>query len=169
MSETKLPAGWLETAASDGGVDLHLSTSGRPFLVVGAAALLVFTAWNAISRWAVLSSSAAEVRFAIITVLTLFVLWCAFGDEVWHIDHNRVEHRIGLGPMRFKRCIQDAELQIIERSGTNFSTPYYRLYAVMEGKQQFLFQRKLEELEQLSRLISSHTGWHIRQPFFHPI
>jgi hypothetical protein len=164
MSETKLPAGWFETATSDGGVDLRVSTSGRSFVVVGAAALAIFTAWNAMSRWAVLSLGAVELRFAIITLLTIIALWCAFGDEVWHIDRNRVEHRIGVGPIRFTRCIQDAELQIIERFGSNFSTPYYSLYAVTEGKQQFLLRRKLEELEQLARFISSHTGWHVWQP-----
>jgi hypothetical protein len=126
MSETKLPAGWFETATSDGGVDFRVSTSGRSFVVVGAAALAIFTAWNARSRWAVLSLGAVELRFAIITLLTLIALWCAFGDEVWHIDRNRVEHRIGVGPIRFTRWIQDAELQIIERFGSNVSTPYYR-------------------------------------------
>jgi hypothetical protein len=164
MPETELPAGWFVTASPEGGVNLRVSGSGRSFIAIIVLALAAYTAGDTAMRWPVLSSSSAQLRFAMLAGFALFGIWCAFGDEVWCINHNAIEHCVGIGPLQFKRNIQNAELQIIERFEAKFgrSRPYYRLYASTQEKQQFLFERKLQELQQLTQFISSRTGWRVR-------
>jgi len=40
--------------------------------------------------------------------------------------------------------------------------PYYRLYAVTGGRQHFLLERGLSELNALAVLIGARTGWRQR-------
>jgi len=54
---------------------------------------------------------------------------------------------------------QDADLEIVLRFSTKFNVPYYRLYAVVNGKSHFLIDRGEKEIQQLARFISLHTGW----------
>jgi hypothetical protein len=158
-SNLNVPAGWVASKAADGGIDLRVSTRGRPWVASVAAGFAALIGWNVGVRWEGLTFPELELRCAMITLLALFALWCGFADEFWHISRNCVIHSVGIRDLRFKRRIQDAELQIVERFGAKFSTPYYRLYALSDGEQRFLFQRKRVELEQLAYSISAHTGW----------
>jgi hypothetical protein len=48
------------------------------------------------------------------------------------------------------------------RSSTRFSTPYYRLYLVVDRESHFLMERSATELQQLAAFISFHTGWRVQ-------
>jgi len=83
MPETELPTGWFLTTSSGGRVNLRVSGSGRSFIAIIVLALAAYTAWNTAMRWPGLSSSSAQMRFAILAGFALLEIWCAFGDEVW--------------------------------------------------------------------------------------
>ena len=55
----------------------------------------------------------------------------------------------------------DAELAIVRRQD-RLDRPYYRLYAVTGGRQHFLLERGLSELNALAVLIGARTGWRQR-------
>jgi len=97
--------------------------------------------------------------------LTLFLtglaFWIAFGDEIWHLEQNCLVHRIGIGGWYYSRRYQDAELEIIVRFN-KWGKPYYRLYAIVRGKQDFIIERGEQDLLKLARFISFHTGWRLR-------
>jgi len=56
---------------------------------------------------------------------------------------------------------QDADLEIIVRFN-KWGKPYYRLYAIVNGKQNFIIERGEQDLLKLARFISFHTGWLLR-------
>jgi hypothetical protein len=72
-----------------------------------------------------------------------------------------VEHRVGLRRVAYVRRIDDrtAMLAITVGYTTNFSIPYYRLYALASGKRYFLIERDYNVLKTLAAFIGSHTGW----------
>jgi hypothetical protein len=57
-------------------------------------------------------------------------------------------------------CRPDAK--IVQRFSTRWGLPYYRLYAVVNGKSSFLVERREQELLQLAKLMSRYTGWQVR-------
>src|SRR5258708_5758814 len=69
---------------------------------------------------------------------------------------------VGGGGCCSPRRYQDADLEIILRFSTKFSTPYYRLYVIENGRQYFLIERGEQDLRKLVAFISSHTGWPLR-------
>jgi hypothetical protein len=156
-----LPLGWTADNLTGRGVDLRLSpTSRRLFIVAGAATLAVFAGWRAFVHW---DSPGALTPWLVLSVLLiLLALWCAVGDELWHIEINCLVHRVGVGRWAYSRRYQDAELEIVLNFSTNFNVPYYRLYAVVSGKQNFLIERSERDLQLLANFISFHTGWRIR-------
>jgi hypothetical protein len=93
--------------------------------------------------------------------LSLLALWIAFGNEVWHLEQNCLEHRIGVGRWHYSRRYQDADLKITLRVN-KWNKPYYRLYAIVNGKQHFLMERGEQDLLKLARFMSFHTGWQLR-------
>ena len=72
-----------------------------------------------------------------------------------------MEHRVGIGTWCRRRTLVNAELQIVRRyTGPNpVSVPYYRLYAVCDGRRHFLFERNEADLEALQSFIADRTGW----------
>jgi len=155
---SNLPPGWRVHPASSG-IDLRVSGKGRKYIVLVASILAVFMAWTTATRWAASSASNLAQNLAVTALLTLFALWCAFAEELWHIEKNCLEHRVGIGAMCYRRRYQDADLQIIRRFD---DAPYYRLYAMVGNKKHFLFERNLDELNLLAQFIASHSGWRIR-------
>jgi len=136
-------------------------SSGRKYVVAVAGILGVLTGLRTIVQW----NSAAVRPWLIHTViLSAVALWCAVGNEVWHLERNCIVHRSGVGRWGFSRRYQNASLDIIRRFSTNWGIPYYRLYAVVNGKSSFLVERSEQELLQLAKFISHHTGWQIRTP-----
>ena len=108
-------------------------------------------------------NSGAATPWLILSIfLSALSLWCALGDEVWHLERNCVVHRVGIGRWLHSRRYQNADLNIMLRFSTNYGRPYYRLYAVVNGKSYFLMERDQPELQQLAKFISSHTGWQLR-------
>ena len=67
-------------------------------------------------------------------------------------------HHIGIRRLGFSRRYQDAHLEIVQRFN-KWGLPYYRLYAIVNGKPSFLLERGEQELLQLARFISQYTGW----------
>src|SRR5215469_12229356 len=155
-----LPLGWRSEAVA-GGVDLRVVASGRKYIVAGAGILAAL----AISRTTAQSNSSAVTPWLILSVvLGAVALWCAVGDEVWHLERNCLVHRTGLKRWGHSRRYQDASLDIRLRFSTTWRLPYYRLYAVIDGNSSFLMERGEQELRQLAKFISYHTGWPVRTP-----
>lgn len=155
-----LPPGWRSDALA-GGVDLRVVASRRKYVVAGAGILAALAASRAWVHW----NSAAVTPWLILSVLLgALALWCAVGDEVWHIERNCLVHRTGVKGWGYSRVYQDASLDIKLRFSTKWSLPYYRLYAVSNGNSSFLIERDEPELLQLAKYISYHTGWPVRTP-----
>jgi hypothetical protein len=95
-------------------------------------------------------------------IVTALALWCALGDEVWHLERNCLVHRTGIRKWSFSRRYQNADLEIVQRFSTKWGLPYYRLYAVVNGKSSLLVERGEQELLQLTKYISQYTGWQAR-------
>src|ERR1700737_925558 len=114
----ELPKGWQVRATPGGGIDLQVLSSGRFYIAGCALVLELFTAWGAASQRAVLSEGSLALRVGISLMLTLFAIWCAFADEVWHIEFNRLEHKVGIGALCYARRFEGAGLQIVRRYGT---------------------------------------------------
>jgi hypothetical protein len=84
------------------------------------------------------------------------------GDEVWIVERDRLTHSVGIWSWNYTRQFEHAELEIVMDFSTNFSVPYYRLYAVVHGKPQFLIERRQSDLQLLAAFIAFHTGWRMR-------
>jgi hypothetical protein len=156
-----LPAGWRASRAAGGGVDLRLVARGRRGLALGLAVLAVIAGWRAFVNWQIAPGASATPLLIIALALGFFAIWCAFADEVWHIERNHLVHRVGIGSWAHSRHYRDAELQIQLRFSTKFSIPYYQLYAIENGKPHFLLDRSEQELLQVATFVSFHTGWPI--------
>ena len=151
---TPVPSGWSATPSRGGvGVDLRVSPRGRSRVVAVFAVLAGAAAWQAASDWPWLIPAA---------LLALLALWCAFGDEVWHVEANRLVHRVGTAHWAWSKSYCDAVLDIQRKTSTSWSVPYYRLYAVTGRRRYFLFNRRHgDELRELAAFISLHTGWRV--------
>lgn len=156
-----------------GGIDLRIDPNGRRrFMIVGALAIAIAVSGSAL-RALVTDRALPVVGGSPITGLiagglfALFALWCAFVDEVWHVERNCIEHRIGIRAWRWIRCYRDAQLEIVRRvyypRASPYPRPYYRLYAVSGGVQHFLLERDIAELKALADIFGEHTGWPFRQ------
>lgn len=156
-----LPSGWYATEIAGGGIDLRLSAPLRGRAAAVVAILAILTGGKALVQWNVRSTSVTAWA-----VLSLFLsglaLWIALGDEVWHLEQNRLVHRIGISGWYFSNHYENATLDVIVRFN-KWSKPYYRLYAIVNGKQHFLIERGEQELPKLASFISWHTGWWLRQ------
>lgn len=153
-----LPPGWRSDVVA-GGVDLRVVSSGRKYIVATAGILCVLSGLQAMSHW---NSTSAAPWLVVTAILAAFALWCALGDEVWHLERNCLVHQTGIGRWRFSRCHHDVTLEIVQRFSTKWGLPYYRLYAVGNGKSSFLVERGEQELLQLAMFISQYTGWQVR-------
>ena len=163
-----LPPGWQANNATIGGVDLRVKARGRRNLAGGVAVLAVLAGWRTFANWQIATGASFAPWVGITLALSLLAVWCAFADELWHIERNRLEHRVGIGLWTYSRNCRDAELQIIVRFVHRArSRAYYRLYAIENGKSHFLLERGEQELHQLATFISFHTGWPV-QPMASP-
>jgi hypothetical protein len=142
-------------------VDLSVQSTGRGYLVMGASALAILVGWKTLVLWNSPSRNNLALWLGLTASLTLLALWCAFADEVWHLETNCLVHRVGFRKWGFTWRYQNAELEIVVRF-TKFSRRYYRLYAIVNGKSHFLIERGEKELQQLADFISFHTAWRIR-------
>lgn len=156
-----------------GGIDLRIDPNGRRrFMIVGALAIALAVSGSAL-RALTTDSALPVIGGSPITGLVagglfaLFALWCAFGDEVWHVERNCIEHRIGIRAWRRTRRYRDAELEIVRGvdypHASPYPRPYYRLYAVSRGVRHFLLERDIAELRALADLLREQTGWPFRE------
>jgi hypothetical protein len=153
-----LPPGWRSDAVA-GSVDLRVVSSGRKYTVAAAGILGLQAGLRAITHW---NGASATPCLVVTAILTALALWCALGDEVWHLERNCLVHQTGIRRWGFSRRYQDANLEIVQRFSTKWGLPYYRLYAVRNGKSSFLVGRGEQELLQLAKFISQYTGWRAR-------
>ena len=158
--QLSLPPGWHSDAVA-GGVDLRVVASRRKYVVAGAGILAALGASRVMVHW---NTPAATPWLILRILLGALALWCAVGDEVWHLERNCLVHRTGVKRWGYSRRYQDASLDIRLYFTKNWGRPYYRLYAVMNGTSSFLMERDEQELFQLARFISSHTGWPVQTP-----
>jgi hypothetical protein len=93
---------------------------------------------------------------SVAVLLFAFAVWGTYAQEIWHLDENLLEHRVGIGTWCRRRMYVNAELQIVRGyTGLNpVSVPYYRLYAVCHGARHFLFERNEADLEVLQSFIA---------------
>jgi hypothetical protein len=128
---------------------------------VALAILAVIAGWRTSVNWQIAPGGSAAPWLGITLALALLAIWCAFADEVWHIERNQIVHRVGIGSWAYSRDYRDAALQIQLLFSKNFGVPYYRLHAIENGEPHFLLERGEQELLQLATFISFHTGWPI--------
>ena len=153
--------GW-EVAQSGSGADLRVPRSGRKYPVTAAAAVAVFATYKSVAGWPSLTSTGRVVWLGFSILFASLALWTTLADEFWHLESNCLIHRVGIGRCAFVHSYQNAELEIRLRFGAKFGTPYYRLYAIVDGNPHFLFERNEKELQRLADFISTHTGWRLR-------
>ena len=152
------PPGWQSDTVADG-MDLRVASPGRRYIVAAAGVFGVLAGLRAISHW----NSANPTPWLVVSaILAVLALWCALGDEVWHLERNCLVHQTGIRRLGFSQRYQDAHLEIVQLFSTKWGLPYYRLYAVVNGKSSFLVERGEQELLQLARFISQYTGWQVR-------
>jgi hypothetical protein len=156
-----LPSGWRASNSALGGVDLRLEARGRKPLAVVVAFLAVIAGWRTLVNGQIAPGGSVAPWLVITLALGSLAVWCAFADEVWHIERNHMVHRVGIGAWAHSRHYRDADLQIQLRFSKNFGVPYYRLYAIENGVFHFLLDRGEQESLQLATFISFHTGWPI--------
>jgi hypothetical protein len=159
------PAGWQTTASPTGGLDMRVSLSTskqRAFMLLVWAAPIV---WSLFVFLPISDSFTSTVPrpfgISVAVLLFAFAVWCTCAREIWHLDENLLEHRVGIGTWCRRRTFVNAELQIVCRyTGPNpVSVPYYRLYAICDDARHFLFERNEADLEALQSFIADHTGW----------
>ena len=158
---SNLPSGWYATEIAGRGVDLRLSAPLRGRTAGVIAILAILAGWKTLVQWSTVSTEAVGPWVGLTLFLSLLALWIAFGNEVWHFEQNCLVHRIGIGRWHYSRRYQDADLEIILRFD-QWNKAYYRLYAVVNGKQHFLIERGEQDLLKLARFMSFHTGWQLR-------
>ena len=156
--QSDLPPGWRSDAVA-GGVDVRVVSSRRKYIVAAAGIFGALAGLQTISRW---NSASATPWLVVTAILTALALWCALGDEVWHLERNCLVHQTGFRRWPFSRRYHDANLEIVQGFSTKWGLPYYRLYAVANGKSCFLVERGEQELFQLARFISRYTDWQVR-------
>jgi hypothetical protein len=151
---TPVPKGWLATPAPEGvGVDVRVSARRRPLFVAVLAVLAGLALIHGWSEWPWRALGAC---------LTLLALWCTFGDEVWHVETNRLVHRVGAGGLGWSRAYLDAALALELWTSTKFNVPYYRLYVVVGNERHWLIDRRYgSELPQLAAFLADQTGWRL--------
>jgi hypothetical protein len=145
-----------------GGVDLRVVSYGRRSVAVGAGILATFFGWRTVAQVGVLPVAGIAPWLGLTLLLGLLAIWCVVGDEVWHLERNRLDHRVGTRAWGVSRRYQNADLQIVCRFTTKFGRPYFRLYAIADERPHFLAQRDEADLHQLAAFIAFHTGWRIR-------
>jgi hypothetical protein len=157
-----LPSGWRASQAALCGVDLRMEARGRRYLAVGVAFFAAIAGVRTFVNWQITPRGSVSPWLGITMALSLLAAWCTFANELWHIERNHLVHQVGLSPWTHVRHYRDADLQIMLRFSTNFNVPYYRLYAIENGKSHFLLGWGEQELRQLATFISFHTGWPIQ-------
>jgi hypothetical protein len=155
-----LPPGWRSDAVA-GGVELRVVASRHKYVVAGAGILAALAVSRAMVQW---KTAAATPWLILSVILGSVALWCAVGDEVWHLERNCLVHRTGVKRWGYSRRYQDASLDIRLDFSTTWNVPYYRLYAVVNGNSSFLMERSEQELLLLAKFISYHTSWPVRIP-----
>jgi hypothetical protein len=164
MSSAEAPnlsSGWYATEIAGHGVDLRVSAPLRGRAAAVIAILAILAGGKTLVQWNVRQTEPVTPWVGLTLFLSGLALWIAFGDEVWHLEGNCLVHRVGIGRWCYSRRFQDADLEIIVRFN-KWGRPYYRLYAIVIGKQHFLLERGEQELLMLARFISSYTGWRLR-------
>jgi len=153
--------GW-EVDQSGSGANLRVPRSGRKYPVTAAAMVAVFATYKSIVGWHSLTLTGRVACLGFSLLFASLALWTTLADELWHLESNLLIHRVGIGRWAVVHSFQNAELEITLRYGAKFGTPYYRLYAVVDGKPHFLFEPNEKELQRLADFISTHTGWRLR-------
>lgn len=156
-----LPSGWKSEDLA-GTVDLRVVSRERGYISVAVGMLALMTAARTLAHWKHGWSDSAVAWLVLTLILVVFVLWCAFGDEVWKLQRNCILYQVGIGRWKHSRRYQNAELDIRLNFSTKFGIPYHRLYAVENGNHHLLIERRRPDLQQLAEFISRHTGWTIR-------
>ena len=163
LGSPSLPRGWEAAENALGGVDLYVPDPRHIRRYVAACSLILaaITGWQTLASLPMALRTSAPVWLAITLLLILFALWCALADERWRVAKNSLGHRLSIGGYVHTKDYQDAELEIVCRRDSR-GRPYYRLYAIANGKPHFLIERDEEALSQLAAFISFHTGWPVR-------
>jgi len=154
---TTLPPEWVESETSDGGVELRIRQRGRGYLVGVPIFFVLVIAGRTIRLWP-LSTDQLGWSAGISAALIFFAIWCSYAQQYWRLGTGYIESHLDFGPWQRVRRYQNGELEIVT-GRTNEGTPFYHLFAVVDGKRHFLFDRSMDDIVQLARYISARTGF----------
>jgi len=160
---TALPREWEVLPQAGGGVELRIRQDGRHGLIVVtsglAATWLGVVAGDTARGHALPLGMAPALAWAFAAALVGFAAWCAFARESWHVDRDRLEHRVGLGAWSRTRVFAPGEL-VIQSSTDNHGWPYHRLFLIdAAGRRQWVLDRNREQLVAIASFLHAHTGW----------
>jgi|GEM_PF-4326839 hypothetical protein len=152
-----LPNEWVESETADGGTELRIRSRGRRYLVAVPLFISLVVTVRAIRLWPLPTDQLAW-SVGISAAFIMFAVWCAYAQEYWRMGTGYIEHHLDFGRWRRVRRYENAELEIVT-GRTNQDTPFYHLFAVVDGKRHFLFDRSMDDIVQLARYISKRTGF----------
>jgi hypothetical protein len=154
---TTLPCEWVESETPDGGVELRIRQRGRGLLIGVPIFFALLIGVRALRFWP-LPTDQLGWSVGISAALIFFAIWCSFARQYWRMGTGYIETHLDFGPWQRVRRYQNGELEIVT-GRTNHDTPFYRLFAVVNGKRHFLFERSMNDIVQLARYISARTGF----------
>lgn len=161
----KPPTGFFVTALPAGGVDLRVNGKGRGAVI--ALGTFLGAGWLALVGWDLAQHRALPLAMSLTAAVTLgllallFSFWCACADEVWHLEQNLLEHRVGIGEFCYRRQYQNAELEMSVASNMR-GYRSYRLHAVTGGTRHFVMDRLTQgDLIEFADFVGAYTGWRI--------
>ena len=157
LPPTTLPWEWVATESGDGATELRIRARGRGFLIGVPLLLAVAIAARAFTLWPLPKDQVAWSA-GVGAFFVLFAIWCAYARVCWRIGPGFIEHHLDFGSWRRVRRYENAGLEIVT-GRTSQDEPFYRLFAVVEGKRHFLFERSMDEIVQLARYLSARTGF----------
>ena len=154
---TTLPREWETSETSDGGTDLRIRAAGRGYLVGAPIILAIAITGRALWLWPLPQDQLAW-SIGVSAAFILFSTWCAYAQQYWRVGRGYIEHHLDFRGWQRVRRYENAGLEIVT-GRTSHDTPFYHLFAVVDGKRYFLFDRPMDEIVQLTRYISARTGF----------
>jgi hypothetical protein len=155
---TTLPPQWVERQTADGGTELRNRSRGRRYLVGVLLFLLLILVVRAVRLWP-LPTDQRNWSLGISAVLVVFAVWCAYAEVYWRVGTGYLERYLDFGTWKRVRRYENAGLEIVTGRSSE-DTPFYSLYAAVDGKRHLLFESLImDDIVQLARYIAAHTGF----------
>lgn len=162
-----LSANWELSTAPDGRRELRASQKGRG--CVGIAAGLVALSWIGWSLSTRLAGHSlplgATPLLAVLIAMFAggFAVWVGLANEVWLLQPNQIEHRLGIGRLSRASSYSDGTIGVLMHFN-QWGTPFGRVYVVTSGGRHLLFLLNANDAVSMADLLCAITEWS-RQDF----